>query len=62
MLCNDNERLLGYRSGEAKALPADPESRKALALSLVADYESLDKSEQDQVEALAPYSTQPLIR
>ena len=62
MICNDGNRLLGYRSGDLEPLPADETKRKAKGFDLVASFESLDQGERNQVLKLAKYTTQPLIR
>jgi outer membrane protein assembly factor BamB len=62
ILCNDGERVLCYVRGERPPLPKDPEARRRLAEKMVAEYELLDDTEQQDVIKLAPYATPPLIK
>lgn len=61
MVCSDGDRLLGYVSGDCATIPNDEEGKRAMAKQLIADFESLDLHERNQIVKLAQFTTGPLI-
>ena len=57
----DIGRILCYEKGTLAPLPEAEEERRALAVRLASQVESLDTNERKQLEALVPYSFQPLL-
>lgn len=61
LICEDDGRILGYRTGNLPALPTEEEDRKALALALVRDYELSDEAERSRLVDLRHHAFKPML-